>query len=196
MWVRSPASPARIPARPSPLQRDVGSSSSLDRGFWERGTPGGTQEVGGPRGASRKRAMTYVMVHFLSFSPPQNKLTQPVSLKRQVATKKKTATTTTAATTTTGTTTTTEQPPPRPTQRQQYSPTMSSAERRPNVDQRAQRQPNNQTYTSQRPNNDQRGQQPPRNQIHTTYPPSTTRTCHRQSAPAIDNLHQRLPYIV
>jgi hypothetical protein len=46
--------------------------------------------------------------------PASNELTQPMSLKRQVATKKKTPTITTAETITTGTATTTAQPRPRP----------------------------------------------------------------------------------
>jgi len=42
---------------PSPSQRDVGGSLSLNKGFGQGDTQGETQEVGGPASASRKRAM-------------------------------------------------------------------------------------------------------------------------------------------
>ena len=94
IWAQSLASPTRISACPSPLQRDVGCSSLLDKGFR------GTQEVGGPGGVSRKWAMTYVCHGpFSLIFPASNKLTQPVSLKWQVVTEKKVATTTVAETT-------------------------------------------------------------------------------------------------
>ena len=53
--------------RPSPFQRDVGGSSSLDVGIGEGKTQGGTQGVGGPYSASRKRTMMNVVVRFLHF---------------------------------------------------------------------------------------------------------------------------------
>ena len=39
-------------------------SFSLDGGIWVEGKPGATQEAGGPRGESRKRAMTLVVARF------------------------------------------------------------------------------------------------------------------------------------
>ena len=153
----------------------------------------GNEEHQGDPGIGRPTWCIMEMGHDICHGPfplifcTSNKLIQLVSLKRQLATKKKMATATTAATTTTRTTTTTEQPPPWPTWCQQYSPTMSSAERQPNVNQRAQQRPNKQTYTSQQPIDDQRGQQPPSNHIpaiDNAYLPSAILTCHRQPAEA------------
>ena len=77
-----------------------------------RNTRGG-QEVGGPHGASRKQAMTYVCHGlFPLIFCASNKLIQPVSLKQQVATKKKMVTATTADDNHNGTTTTMTYPMP------------------------------------------------------------------------------------
>jgi len=92
IWAWSLAFPARIPACPSSLQRDVGSSSLLDRG------------LGGPRKWEAQVVHHENRPWHMSWSislifPASNKLTQPVSLKQQVATKKKTVTTPIAETT-------------------------------------------------------------------------------------------------
>ena len=50
--------------RPSPLERDLGSSLTHDRGTWVGGAPGGYQEVVGPPGASQQRATTFVVGRF------------------------------------------------------------------------------------------------------------------------------------
>jgi len=47
------------------FQRDVGSSSSLDKGFRERKPQGGTQCVGGPSSASQQRTKMNIVVRFL-----------------------------------------------------------------------------------------------------------------------------------
>ena len=49
---------------PSPFQRDVGSSSSLNEGFGEREAQGGTQGVGGPYSEPQQWIMMNVVVHF------------------------------------------------------------------------------------------------------------------------------------
>ena len=68
---KSPATTPNNPTTsPSPFQRDVGGLDSLDTGNVEGERRGGTQEVGGPGGASPKRATTLVVVRFLlSLSP-------------------------------------------------------------------------------------------------------------------------------
>jgi len=91
-----PTSPVDLAASPSPLLRDVGSTStstapsqarmqpqpplpfskgcgcsfSLD-GIGEGGEEGGTNEMGGPSGVSRKLAMTFVSACFLPSLPPR-----------------------------------------------------------------------------------------------------------------------------
>ena len=58
------------PRTPLPSPEGCGSASYRST---EAGTPGGTQEVGGPGGASRKRATIFVVAHFrpsLFPSPP------------------------------------------------------------------------------------------------------------------------------
>jgi hypothetical protein len=53
---------------PFPDSRDVGSSfSPLDGGIREGDPQGGTQDVGGPPGASQTETMTNVVVSFLPF---------------------------------------------------------------------------------------------------------------------------------
>ncbi len=42
-------------------------SFGLAEGIWEGGSPGGTQEVGGPGSASRKRATMKLVAHFRHF---------------------------------------------------------------------------------------------------------------------------------
>src|SRR6266567_1081793 len=69
-----PPSPSTAPARsqlrlstntrPSPLQRDVGRFDLAQLGDMKGGTQGETQEVGGPAGASRQRATTFVVARF------------------------------------------------------------------------------------------------------------------------------------
>jgi len=92
-----PTSPLDLAASPSPLLRDVGSTStstapsqarmqpqpplpfskgcgcsfSLDGGIGEGGAEGGTNEMGGPSGVSRKWAMTFVLACFLPSLPPR-----------------------------------------------------------------------------------------------------------------------------
>jgi len=64
---RTTSDPSRT--RPSPLQRDVGGSWSIDGGVGDGEMRGGTQELGGPSSASRKRSTTFIVVRFrLSFS--------------------------------------------------------------------------------------------------------------------------------
>src|SRR6266568_2765669 len=81
-----PIAPARskLPlsthTRPSPLQRDVGRFYLARPGDMDGGIQGGTQEMGGPAGASRKRATTFVVARFRhSFFPlpPLTTLGQP-----------------------------------------------------------------------------------------------------------------------
>jgi len=50
---------------PFPFQRDAGGSSSLDGGLGEGKTRGGTQGMGGPCSASRKRTTMNVVARFL-----------------------------------------------------------------------------------------------------------------------------------
>ena len=126
--------------------------------------------------------------------PTLNKLTQPVFLKWQVATKKKMATTTMVETTQRGWQPQLHNHHHHHTQYQKFSSMMSSTSQWRNDDQWAQRWPNNWTYTSQWPNNGQRGQWPPSNQTHTTqrpdpHHPLITHTCHGQCIPAIGNSH-------
>jgi len=118
---------------PSPMLRDVGKISSipnkdpsappLSRGMWvahhcSMEDLGNEEHHGGPR--KQEARCVVEMGHDIcygSFSlifPASNELTQPMSLKQQVATKKKTPTITTAETITTGMATTTAQPQPRP----------------------------------------------------------------------------------
>ena len=187
IWAQSLASPARIPACPSPLQRDVGGLSSLDRRFggprkWEAQV---VHHENGPLHMSWSISLIF---------PTSNKLTQPVFLKQQVATKKKMVTTTMVETTQQGWQPQLHNHHHHHTQHQKFSSMMSSTSQWCNNDQRAQQQPNNGTYTSQWPNNGQQGQWPPSNQTHTTqwpdpHHPLITHTCHGQCIPAIGNLH-------
>ena len=79
---------------------------------------GNEEHHGGPRKQEARCVVeTGHDICYGSFSlifPASNELTQPMSLKRQVATKKKTPTITTAETITTGMATTTAQPQPQP----------------------------------------------------------------------------------
>ena len=65
------------PAASSPFQRDVDGSSSLDGGMREVDTRGGTQGMGGPASASRKRTTMNVVVRFLHFFVHSIELTVP-----------------------------------------------------------------------------------------------------------------------
>src|SRR6266566_9620549 len=75
-----PPSPSTAPARsklrlstdtrPSHLQRDVRRFDLARPGDMKGGIQGGTQEVGGPAGASRKRATTFVVASFRPFLCP------------------------------------------------------------------------------------------------------------------------------
>src|SRR6266700_2295927 len=58
--------------RPSPLERDVGRFKSARPGDTGGRNKGGTHEMGGPRGASQKRATTFVVAHFPSPNSPTN----------------------------------------------------------------------------------------------------------------------------
>ena len=60
---------------PSPSQRDVGGSLSLNEGFEEGETQGETQEMVGLASASRKRAMMEVIVRFHHSSSPSSSIT-------------------------------------------------------------------------------------------------------------------------
>src|SRR6266567_7771275 len=67
---------------PSPLQRDVGQFHLALLGDMKGGTQGETQEVGGPAGASRKRATTFVVARFRPFLfplPPLNSTLLPIA---------------------------------------------------------------------------------------------------------------------
>jgi len=53
--------------RPSPLQRDVGGHILARPRNWGGETQGGTQEMGGPSSASKKRATTFAVARFSLF---------------------------------------------------------------------------------------------------------------------------------
>ena len=117
---------------PSPLLRDVGSSSSLDGNSWEQGMPGGA------RWCVTETGHDIYHGPFSLIFPASNKLTQPVFLKRQVATKKKTVTTTMAETTQWGRQPQLHNHHHNHTQCQKFSSMMSSTSQRCNDNQRAQ----------------------------------------------------------
>src|SRR6266567_2844201 len=58
------------PHPPLPSQEGCGPVKSRLTRAYEGETQGGTQEVGGPAGASRKRATTFVVAHFRPFFFP------------------------------------------------------------------------------------------------------------------------------
>src|SRR6266568_1831465 len=67
------------PTPAPPLSRGMWAGSIwLDWGDMEGGTQGGTQEVGGPTGASRKRATTFVVACFCPSLFPLPQLNSPL----------------------------------------------------------------------------------------------------------------------
>jgi len=112
MRARSVASPTRIPV---PLPSPEGCGRAHRRSTEDLGNE---EHHGGPRkweaGCVVETGHDICHGSFSLIFPASNELTQPMSLKRQVATKKKTPTITTVETITTGTATTTAQPQPRP----------------------------------------------------------------------------------
>ena len=69
--------------RPSPFQRDVGGSSLLNRGMGEVDTRGGTQGMGGPASASRKRTTMNIVVRFLIFFCSFHRTDRPSTQRQQ-----------------------------------------------------------------------------------------------------------------
>jgi hypothetical protein len=71
-------------SRPSPFQRDVGGLSSFDGGLGEGETSGGTQEVGGPCGAPRKRTTMEVVVRFRHLSSHPRPTDHPCAQRQRI----------------------------------------------------------------------------------------------------------------